>query len=79
MLAIDTAYMLRLFMSGKQMVKKFEGGGWVLDRISGSHHIMKKGSYLASIPVHGSHDLKLGTEKSLLKLFKKAEDEDESD
>ena len=63
-------------MSGKEMVRKFERGGWVLDRVSGSHHIMKKRSYLASIPVHGNQDLSRGTERSLLKLFKKAEDEE---
>ena len=62
------------------MVRKFERGGWSLNRVAGSHHIMKKGSYTASIPVHGNRDLASGTERSLLRLFDKVkEEDDESD
>jgi predicted RNA binding protein YcfA (HicA-like mRNA interferase family) len=28
------------FMTGKQLKKQLEDNGWLLDRISGSHHIM---------------------------------------
>jgi len=29
-------------MTGRQMVKEYRDNGWELDRINGSHHIMKK-------------------------------------
>jgi putative NIF3 family GTP cyclohydrolase 1 type 2 len=36
-----TPYMLyHQFMTGKQFKKQHEDNGWLLDRISGSHHIM---------------------------------------
>lgn len=57
-------------MSGKEMVKKFKRAGWVLSRVNGSHHIMKKGSASFSIPVHANRDLSKGLEKAALKTLK---------
>ncbi|MHC9540667.1 MAG: type II toxin-antitoxin system HicA family toxin [Vulcanimicrobiota bacterium] len=57
-------------MTGKQMKKKYEDNGWELDRINGSHHIMKKGEHTESIPIHGNKELKKGTESKLLKRLK---------
>jgi predicted RNA binding protein YcfA (HicA-like mRNA interferase family) len=54
-------------MSGKDLVKRLEKAGWILDRISSSHHIMVKGSKTISVPVHGNRDLPTGTLHSLLK------------
>lgn len=55
-------------ISGKEMLKKFLDNGWTLDRIKGSHHIVKKqGRLPVSIPVHKNEDLDKGIEKSLLK------------
>lgn len=56
-------------VSGKALCKVVEKHGWMLKRITGSHHIYAKQgvSVILSIPVHGSRDLPTGTLKSLLK------------
>ena len=42
--------------------------GWVLDRISGSHHIMiKSGKRSIPVPVHGKKDIPVGLSKKILK------------
>ena len=47
-------------MSGKDFVKKLMKHGWLLDRVNGSHHIMRKNGVNLSVPVHGNEDLKPG-------------------
>jgi predicted RNA binding protein YcfA (HicA-like mRNA interferase family) len=47
-------------MSGKDFVKRLMKDGWKLDRVKGSHNIMRKDGISLSIPVHGSEDLKPG-------------------
>ena len=47
-------------MSGKDFVKKLIKDGWDLDRIKGSHHIMRRNNICLSVPVHGNEDLKPG-------------------
>ena len=47
-------------MSGKDFVKKLMTDGWELDRIKGSHHIMRKNGMCLSVPVHKKEDLKPG-------------------
>jgi predicted RNA binding protein YcfA (HicA-like mRNA interferase family) len=54
-------------MSGKDFVKLLKKHGWAVDRINGSHHIMRKGNVSLSVPVHGSGDLKPGIFNSLMK------------
>ena len=54
-------------ITGKEMVKIFRRAGWELDHITGSNHIMVKGSMSVSIPVHKNKVLKTGTEQKLLK------------
>ena len=56
-------------ISGKNLCKVVERNGWILKRVTGSHHIYtKKGiSVILSIPVHGNRDLPIGTLKSILK------------
>ena len=45
-------------MKGKELVKLLEKEGWVLDRISGSHHIMVKDKMRSiPIPVHKGKDI----------------------
>ena len=41
-------------MTGKELVKLLEKNGWRIDRIRGSHHVMKKGSQTEIIPVHNA-------------------------
>jgi predicted RNA binding protein YcfA (HicA-like mRNA interferase family) len=55
-------------MTGKEMLKRYLQSGWKLDRVTGSHHIVVKGSVSVSIPVHSGKALKRGTEQKLLKL-----------
>ena len=47
-------------MSGKDFVKKLMKDGWALDRVKGSHHIMRKDGICLSVPVHKNEDLKPG-------------------
>jgi predicted RNA binding protein YcfA (HicA-like mRNA interferase family) len=54
-------------MTGKELLKLLDKNGWTLDRISGSHHIMIKGSKTLSVPVHGGKDLGKGLLSKLLK------------
>ena len=54
-------------MSGKDFVRKLMKDGWELDRVRGSHHIMRKGGICLSVPVHGNEDLKTGILNDLLK------------
>lgn len=54
-------------MSGKVLLKLLEKAGWTIDRISGSHHIMKRDGQTIVVPVHGNADLKPGILNSILK------------
>jgi predicted RNA binding protein YcfA (HicA-like mRNA interferase family) len=54
-------------MSGKELLKILEKSGWKLERITGSHHILRKGSENIILPVHGNTDLKPGILNSILK------------
>ena len=56
-------------VSGKEFVKKLMKDGWELDRVRGSHHIMRKNGVSLSVPVHRNDDLKPGI---LNELNKKA-------
>jgi predicted RNA binding protein YcfA (HicA-like mRNA interferase family) len=54
---------------GADVIAALERAGFSLSRIRGSHHHMRKDGHpnLVSVPVHGSHPLKLGTLKGLIK------------
>lgn len=56
-------------ISGKALCKVVERNGWLLKRVTGSHHIYaKKGTrVILSIPVHSNRDLPVGTLRNLLK------------
>lgn len=56
-------------ISGKKLCKILEDNGWVLVRISGSHHVYTKNGEEAKIvvPVHGNKELKIGLLKAILK------------
>jgi len=53
-------------MKPKKLIKILKHGGWEVDRIQGSHHIMKKDNQTVSIPVHNK-DLKTGLLNKILK------------
>jgi predicted RNA binding protein YcfA (HicA-like mRNA interferase family) len=56
-------------VSGKALCKIVERRGWLLKRVTGSHHIYAKEgiSIILSIPVHSNRDLPTGTLRSLMK------------
>ena len=54
-------------MTGAEVIKLLKKQGWKLDRIKGSHHILKKGSLTLSVPVHGKKDLPIGLLNRILK------------
>lgn len=54
-------------MSGKELIKKMLKDGWEIDRIAGSHHVMKKGTKTEIIPVHGNKDIPNGLLQTILK------------
>ena len=54
-------------MNGKQLVKLLKENGWTIDRIHGSHYMMKKGNEIETIPVHGTKDIPTGLLNKILK------------
>jgi len=44
-------------MTAKEIMKILKENGWVLDRITGSHHIFKKDGKTVSVPLHGNSDI----------------------
>ncbi|MGE9266947.1 MAG: type II toxin-antitoxin system HicA family toxin [Verrucomicrobiales bacterium] len=64
-------------VSGKRMLKLAEAKGWTLARVNGSHHILIKEGRVERlvIPVHGAKSLKLGLQRSLMKLIPLSENE----
>ena len=53
-------------MKPKDLIKKLEQDDWTIDRISGSHYIMKKGDKTEVIPMHNK-DMKPGILNAILK------------
>ena len=64
-------------ISGKKLCKIVEAKGWMLKKITGSHHIYEKPNEnkIVSIPVHRNQDLKLGTLKSIMKIAELSEND----
>ena len=55
-------------MTGREVIRILQKHGYLLDHVSGSHHIMKKaGLKNISVPVHGKKDLG----KGMLKDFER--------
>ena len=50
-----------LNISGKELIKRLQKLGFVVDRINGSHHRMRHADgRVTSIPLHGNKDLPKG-------------------
>ncbi|BAZ68857.1 MAG: type II toxin-antitoxin system HicA family toxin [Pelatocladus maniniholoensis HA4357-MV3] len=64
-------------ISGKRLCKIVEQKGWVLRRITGSHHIYEnlEVEQILSIPVHRNQDLKVGTLRALMKIAQLTEED----
>lgn len=44
-------------MNGHEIIAKLKAAGWILDRVTGSHHILTKDGKAVPVPVHGKRDL----------------------
>ncbi len=55
-------------VTGPEAISAFEKFGFVVARISSSHHVMKKPGhrYNLSVPVHGKKTIKPGTLRTLI-------------
>ena len=64
-------------MSGKRLAKLAEANGWVLKRVTGSHHIYAKAdeAKILTVPIHGNKDLRPGTQRSIMKTANISADE----
>ncbi len=64
-------------VSGKELASALERQGWVLKRITGSHHIYTKPGMLVrlSVPIHSNKPLKVGLLRHLLKQADLHEDD----
>jgi len=62
-------------ISGKRLCKIVEQKGWVLRRITGSHHIYEnpEAEQILSIPIHRNQDLKIGTLRALIEIAQLSE------
>lgn len=54
-------------MTGKQVIRLLKEAGWVVDRVNGSHHMLKKNGVTVPVPVHGSDDIGIGLLKKIEK------------
>jgi predicted RNA binding protein YcfA (HicA-like mRNA interferase family) len=57
-------------VTGRQLVRILERMGWHVDRVRGSHHIMRSPVYprvTLSVPVHGRRALPIGTLSGILR------------
>ena len=55
-------------VTGKEMLQFLKKQGFELRRVSGSHHILVKGSLHVPVPIHGNKSLRIGTLRSILRL-----------
>ena len=53
--------------SGKKLIKELKQAGFTVDRISGSHYLMRKDGITVTVPNH-TNDLPIGTEMAIRKL-----------
>ncbi|MEI6205545.1 MAG: type II toxin-antitoxin system HicA family toxin [Desulfuromonadales bacterium] len=56
-------------MTGKEIIKRLKSLGWEIKSINGSHHQMIKDGVKVTVPVHGTHDVKI---KTLLSIEKQS-------
>jgi predicted RNA binding protein YcfA (HicA-like mRNA interferase family) len=56
------------YVSGKDVIRRLKDQGWTLDRVKGSHHVMRKAGISCPIPIHGNKDLAIGTLKSIERI-----------
>nr|WP_246882808.1 type II toxin-antitoxin system HicA family toxin [Pseudomonas sp. MWU349] len=56
-------------VQSRQLIKELEAAGWVLERVTGSHHLFKHPYKPNTVPVpHPKKDLPPGTVRAIRKL-----------
>jgi len=56
-------------VSGRIVLRALERAGFRVERVSGSHHVLRRPDVPGSkviVPLHGSHDLPPGTLRSII-------------
>lgn len=53
--------------TGKEMIAFLLRQGYVVLRVRGSHHVLRRGDLLTTVPVHGSESLRIGTLRKILR------------
>jgi predicted RNA binding protein YcfA (HicA-like mRNA interferase family) len=54
-------------MTGKELLRLLRKNGWSIERINGSHHVLRKGEQTITVPIHGNTDMKKGLLLHILK------------
>ena len=57
-------------VTGRRLVTVLESFGWHVERVKGSHHIMRHSNsprLTLSVPVHGRRTLPIGTQADILR------------
>ena len=54
-------------MRAIELIKALLKKGWVIERIHGSHYVLKKGEQTEVIPAHGGKDLPKGLAEAIKK------------
>ena len=54
-------------MTGKELLRLLRKNGWSIERINGSHHVLRKGEQTITVPIHGNSDMKKGLLLHILK------------
>ena len=63
-------------VSGAKVVRALESAGFVVERIAGSHHVMKHPDGRAvPVPVHAGRDMPKGTLRNILSIIGMTPDE----
>lgn len=64
-------------VSGRRLCQVLERHGWVLKRITGSHHVYAKAGVAAivTVPVQDNRDLKTGTQRALMRQARLTDDD----
>jgi predicted RNA binding protein YcfA (HicA-like mRNA interferase family) len=57
-------------VTGRQVLRALSSAGFVLDRVVGSHHVLKHpqdARRTVTVPIHSGKDLKRGTLRSIIR------------
>lgn len=55
-------------INGKSVLRALERAGFRVERVTGSHHVLRRpgGGAKVIVPLHGAHDLPPGTLRSII-------------